>query len=243
MDCLLGIDIGTSSTKSALFSLSGDCLDSEYHDYPLSYPAVGFVEQDSGDWWGAIVNTVNTLVTRNPGSHVIAMSLSTQGGCLIPLDSDFTPLAPAVSWMDTRGKEISNILLNAISEDELYNSGGWSNMCGLNLPIIVWLREKYPEMFRQARFFASTVDYISHRLTGKFVIDYSHLAMTMFLDIRGKKLSDKALRAAQISPEAMPDPIPSGQPIGTLTPDSARELGLSGDVLLVPMSMPRRQSI
>ena len=109
MDCLLGIDIGTTGTKSALFTVSGDFVDSDYQSYPITYPGEDRAEQDPEDWWNALVATVRTVVSRNEGITVRAMSLSTQGGCLVLLDDNFRPVCNAVSWLDTRAKEISGI--------------------------------------------------------------------------------------------------------------------------------------
>jgi len=234
MDCLLGIDIGTAGTKSALFSGNGTLVDSEYISYPLTYPREGWAEQNPDDWWNALAVTVRALVSRNKRAHTVsAMSLSTQGGCLILLDAGFHPLYPAVSWLDTRAEEISGQLKNMISEEDLYKTCGWANTNGLNLPMMIWFQKKNPDLFLRSRFFASTIDYLNYRLTGRFSIDYTNLAMTMLLDLDRRDLSERALAIAGITRERVPEIIPSGCAIGKVKSDTASELGLSGDVLLV----------
>ncbi|MBA7671652.1 Xylulose kinase [subsurface metagenome] len=234
MDCLLGIDIGTTGMKSALFSANGLLIDSDYITYPVTYPGEGRAEQNPEDWWNALAGTVRNIVSRNRSAvDIVSMSLSTQGGCLILLDENYSPLLSAVSWLDKRAHEVSGIVREGISEAELYRTCGWANVNSLNLPSIVWFREKRHDLFERTRYFASTADYINYRLTGKFSIDYTNLAMAMLLDLHKKDFSDKALHTAGITRDNVPEIVPSGTAIGTLRTDAAEELGLSGDVVLV----------
>lgn len=234
MDCLLGIDIGTTGTKSALFSVNGDLIDSDYRSYPVAYPRENHAEQDPENWWNSLVGTVNNLVERKrDGDRVTAMSLSTQGGCLVLLDENFRPLYPAVSWLDKRAAEVSHVIRPHVSEEELYRTGGWGNLDALTFPAVVWFREKRPELFARARYCASTIDYLNHRLSGRFSTDCSNLALTELLDLHARDLSDRILDIAGITRENVSDVVPSGTPLGRLRPDSARELGLPEDVVLV----------
>ncbi len=234
MKYLLGIDIGTTGTKSALFSVDGNLVDISYKGYELSYPHEGWVEQDPEDWWRALIDTVRDIIARNEsGKDVVAMSLSTQGGALVLLDDNFNSICPSVSWLDTRANETTELLLQRISIEELYRMSGWSIINGLNFPVIFWFKERRPELYKNARFFASTIDYINYLLTGRFVIDYSNLALTMFMDLKRKDISDSALHIDGIDRSNVPEILPSGQVIGKLTEEAAKELGLSPDVIVV----------
>lgn len=233
MDCLLGIDIGTTGTKSALFTVNGEFVDSNYESYPITYPGEDRAEQDPEDWWNALVATVRAVVSGNDGNTVMAMSLSTQGGCLVLLDDNFRPVCNAVSWLDTRAREISGLILKEISEDELYKTCGWPSVNGMNLATIVWFKEKMPEIYNRARYFCSTVEYINFKLSGTFAIDITNLALTAFLDLTTLSWSEKALSIAGITHSHVADIIPSGTCIGKLKPSIADELGLPKDVVLV----------
>lgn len=234
MDCLLGIDIGTTSTKSALFTTEGEVVDIAYQSYSVHYPAENWAEQDPEDWWRALVKTVRAVVLKNkPKVNVKALSLSTQGGCLVMLDEQFRPVTNAVSWLDNRAQEVSDIILSEISEDELYHDCGWAGVKGMTFATTVWVREKMPEIFSKTRYFCSTVDYLNHRLSGKLAIDYTNLALTAFLDLASLDWSDKALSLAGIKRKNVAGIVPSGEIIGRLSQTAAEELGLSRDVLLV----------
>ncbi len=234
MEYLLGIDIGTTGTKSALFDRNGALIDIEYESYSINYPKEGWVEQNAEDWWNALVRTVMSVTARNKcGNEVVSMCLSTQGGTLIILDEKFHPVYNAVSWLDTRARDISEQLKQKISVQELYKTCGWPIINSLNFPNVFWFREKRPELFKKSRYFASTIDYINYLLTGKFCIDYTNLAIAMFLDLNKKGLSYKVLKIAGITKDSMPEIIPSGNTIGNLTEKSANILGLTDNVIVV----------
>ena len=234
MEYVLGIDVGTTGTKSALFNIKGVLLDIEYKSYPIKYPEEGWAEQDPEDWWNALVETVRAVVTRNNEAHkIISIGLSTQGGCLILLDQNFCPLYNAISWMDKRAGEISDQLIHKISVNELYRTCGWPVTDSLNLPTILWFKEKNPTLFKKAKYFASTIDYVNYLLTGKFTIDYTNLALTGFLDLNKKGLSQKTIQIADITENSLPEIVASGKTVGKLTTKAAHELGLSREVMVV----------
>ena len=141
MDYVLGIDVGTTGTKSALFSVDGELVDIEYLSYPLTYPQEGWAEQNPQDWWEALSETTRAVVKRaGVKESVRALSLSTQGGCLVLLDKSFSPVYNAVSWMDKRAGEVSDQLVQKISMSELYRTCGWPVLDSLNFPTIFWFR-------------------------------------------------------------------------------------------------------
>ncbi len=234
MNYLLGIDVGTAGTKSALFSEQGDLMDLAYREYGLFYPNEGWVEQNPDDWWRALVETVREITERNKcGKDVVALSLSTQGGALVLLDKDFHAVYPAVSWLDARAEETADKLLRKISREELYEMSGWPITGGLNLPVVFWFKEKHPELYQKSRFFASTIDYINYLLTGRFAIDYTNLALTMFLDLDKRDWSQKGLAITGLTRANVPEIVVSGQVLGKLSSDAARTLGLSDEVTVV----------
>jgi len=234
MGCLLGIDVGTTGTKSSLFTLDGNLIDLEYRSYPIFYPREGWAEQKADDWWNALVETVNIIISRNNCSRdVLSMCVSTQGGSLVLLDDSFKPICNAVTWMDTRAGEISDKLTEEISVKELYHLCGWPIVDGLNFPNIFWFREKRPGLFKKARYFSSTVDYINQLLTGRFAIDYTNLSIDGFFDIKKRDFSERVIGIAGITKDNLAEIVPSGKTIGKITRKAANTLGLTGDVLVV----------
>jgi sugar (pentulose or hexulose) kinase len=234
MDYLLGIDVGTNGTKSVLFTDRGELIDISYRGYKLTYPQEGWVEQSSEDWWKGLRDTVRELVSRNDvRDRIVALSLSAQGGATVLLDARFKPLDNAVSWLDMRADETQPVLEGKISGEEIYKICGWERLNACNFPVLFWFKEKRPEIFCKARYFASTIDYINYLLTGRFVIDYSNLALTKFLDLKKLDLSEGLLDIIGIERSSIAEIIPSGNIIGNLREDAAEELGLPTDVVVV----------
>ena len=101
---LLGIDVGTTGTKTLLFSADGQLLGHAYRGYDMYNPQVGYSEQNAEDWWNAVCETVRE-VCADPeiGKAVAAISLSLQGGTMVAVDKDMQPVRPAMVWNDGRG--------------------------------------------------------------------------------------------------------------------------------------------
>jgi xylulokinase len=234
MSYLLGIDVGTTGTKSALFSADGNLIDISYRHYGLSYPREGWAEQDAEAWWTAVKETVGDIVSRNKyASDISGMSLSAQGGALVLLDGNFRPLYNAVSWADSRARETQPEFEKKITERDLYRICGWAWMSGLNFPTIFWFREKKFSLFKKTRYFSSTVEYINRKLTGRFSIDYSNLALTEFLDIENKGWSDKLIEIDGIDRKNLPEIVVSGEAVGNLTKEASEELGLKKGIPVI----------
>ncbi len=234
MHYLLGIDVGTNGTKSVLFTDEGTFVDQAYKSYDLKYPREGWVEQRVSDWWNALVDTIRKLLSRNRiADRIAALSISAQGGATVLLDEKFQPLCDAVSWLDMRAREVQPLIERQISEEELGRICGWNRLYCCNFPVVVWFRERDIELFRETRFFASTIDYINARLTGRFVIDFSSLALTEFLDLEKRDWSEALIAIAGIERSRIPEIVPSGTVIGSLTREAAGQLGLSSKVRVV----------
>ena len=232
--CLIGIDVGTTGTKSLLVSERGEILGHAYQGYALSAPRLSRHEQDAEDWWRALVKTVRALLPHVDDSRqVTAISLSTQGGTLVPADRDLRPLRPAIVWSDTRCEAERQAFAAQFGEEYLYEKSGWHLSRGLNALQIAWIKRNEPDVFNQAVWFLSVHDYLSLKLTGIAAVDMSNAGINQLADIREGTYDQDILRYLGIKASVLPRIVPSGAPIGELTDEAARELGLAQPVLLV----------
>ena len=90
MICLLGVDLGTSGTKTVLFDAEGREVASQSVEYPLYQPQNGWAEQDPRDWWNAAVSTIRGVLEKsgvNPGD-VKGLGISGQMHGLVLLDEN-----------------------------------------------------------------------------------------------------------------------------------------------------------
>ncbi|MEO8392721.1 MAG: FGGY family carbohydrate kinase, partial [Chloroflexota bacterium] len=105
-DLLLGIDVGTTAAKAALFQPDGQVQAVAQAAYPLNHIRPNWVEQNPEDWWQAVcaaIQQVNAAVPDAP-QRIVGIAVSAQAPTLIALDASGTPLRPALIWMDRRAE-------------------------------------------------------------------------------------------------------------------------------------------
>lgn len=235
MKYLVGIDIGTTGAKTLVFNENGRRVGHAYRSYSVQNPKPDWVEQDPKVWWQALVSTVREAISalKDP-EHVAALSISSQGGSLVTLDSDGNPLIPAISWMDRRAGQLElDALLNGKETNYHYTHTGWKLTNSFNLVQIKWLANHRTDIFMKAAHFLSTSDYINFRLTGKYVTDATSAGITNMEDIRLRDWDERAFADLGISRKQVARIRPSGEVIGCLTAEAADEMGLSMNTLVV----------
>ena len=232
---LLGIDVGTTGTKTLLFCEDGQLLGQAYRPYGLSTPRVGWSEQNPEDWWKAVKETV-TEVCADPeiGKHVAAISLSLQGGTLAAVDAEGKPVRPAMVWNDARCEQEQQQFLKEVGPaDYMYETTGWRLGKALLANEIRWMKNNEPENFAKTAKFLSVPDYVSMKMTGIAAVDMSDAGINQLIDIRKGAYDPKLLAFAGITEDRLPKLVRSGEVIGNLTQEAAEELGLSTDCVLV----------
>ena len=225
---LLGIDIGTTGAKTLLIRADGAQMWHAYMPYPLLAPKAGYSEQDAGDWWKALVCTVGEVMKKSAlqPEKVAALSLSLQGGTMVPTDADYHPLRSAIVWNDIRGSKQMADFAQRFGPSYMYEKSGWSLSAGQNAMAIAWMRENEPDLFNKTAYFCSVPDWISHRLTGRAVVDISDSGINQLADIRAGVYDAGILDFCGICSEQLAPIVQSGEVIGPLTAAAAAELGL-----------------
>lgn len=235
MRYLIGIDVGTTGTKALLFSQDGQVLGHAYRGYPLHTPQVGYSEQEAEDWWQAVCETVREICTEEQiSANVAAISLSSQGGTVVPVDTEGAPLGRAIVWNDRRcGDQRAAFETQMGGDAAMYRTTGWHLGAGLPLLTVRWLRENRPELFEKAARFLTVPDYISYKMTGKAVVDLSNAGINQFYDLTVGAYNSSLLAFAGIREEQLPVCAPSGTLVGNLTKQAADALGLTENTVFV----------
>jgi xylulokinase len=171
---LLGIDVGTSGCRAALYSHTGQSLASDSIPYPLSRPHPRWVEQDAESYWKAASDAVRRIVFEvGSGAEIVATGICGQSPTLVLVDADGLPIRPAIIWQDTRAIAEADHLRALRSETE------WAEIFGMALPIdasypparLLWLRTHEPEALARCHAILQPKDFLVHRLTGAFASD------------------------------------------------------------------------
>ena len=235
MKYLLGIDVGTTGTKSLLFREDGQLLGHAYRPYPMHTPQVGWSEQNAEDWWNAVVETVREICTDpEVQKNVAGISLSLQGGTTVAVDKDFNQVRPAMVWNDHRCEEQMKAYIKEVGDPEtMYRKTGWRLGKGLNANQIRWMKDNEPENFAKTAMFLSVPDYVSYKMTGIPAVDLSDGGNNQLINIRTGQYDPEILEFAGVTEDRLPNIVRSGDVIGNLTEEAAQALGLSTDTVLV----------
>ncbi len=146
---ILGIDVGTTSTKMVLFDLEGRELGrASSSPYSNHTPFPGWVEQDPEELWQAVLTVIKTLISSlSQPVHIRALSMAAQSGSLIPADAEGNPVYPMITWLDGRAEEIVQVWKKEGQQEWVKPLSGWSLYPSLCLPTIHWLKKNIPEVF------------------------------------------------------------------------------------------------
>lgn len=236
MSVFLGIDIGTSGTKTLAIRESGEILASSTFEYPLSNPHPGWSEQNPEDWWQAVILGVNAVLNKAgiKPAEVAGIGLSGQMHGSVFLNKDNKVIRPALLWNDQRTtKECEEIESRAGGRAKLIELVANPALTGFTAPKILWLRNNEPANYEQLTQVLLPKDYIRYRLTGEFATEVSDASGTLLLDVRNRRWSKELLDKLQIDPALLPRVYESEEVSGKLTQEAASKLGLSAGVPVV----------
>jgi xylulokinase len=229
MQYIIAHDLGTSGNKATLYDETGQLVAASTTEYPTSIGPSGYVEQDAGEWWNAVVlSTKKLLQTSNiKNTDIACVSFSGQMmGCL-PVDTAGNPLRPAIIWADMRSEKQAVQLRSAIDEHEFYRIVWHRPISSYTLTKLMWIRDNEPEVFGRTAKTLQAKDYIVYKLTGVFATDYSDASGTNAFDLINKKWSDAILNSVKIRKDVFPDAYPSTSVVGRVKKEAAELTGLA----------------
>lgn len=228
-ELLLGVDIGTYSSKGVVCQPDGAVLAEAVIEHELSLPRPGWVEHDADAiWWGEFVALTRTLTSGAvSASDIGAVAVSAIGACVLPVDRAGRPLRPGILYgIDTRASEEIEILNAEFSEETMFDLGGMALTSQAIGPKILWMRRNEPEIFAETHQFIAASSYMVYRLTGEFVMDV-HTASyyNPLFDLR-KREWDPRFAGPIVDLERLPRLLWANDVAGEITAEAAAETGL-----------------
>ncbi|QGJ70651.1 Xylulose kinase [Planctomycetales bacterium 10988] len=236
MSIFLGIDIGTSGTKTIAIDVAGNILASATAEYPLSHPKPLWSEQDPEDWWQATIQTVRQVLSTPEVSadQVQAIGLSGQMHGSVFLDVNDKVIRPALLWNDQRtAAECDEIEQRAGGREKLIEMVANPALTGFTAPKILWLRNHEPENFERLRKVLLPKDEIRRRLTGEYATEVSDASGMLLLDVKNRQWSKPLLSALELDESLFGKVYESEEVTGTLKPEVADLLGLPASCKVV----------
>ena len=227
----LGIDIGTYETKGVLVDSVGNIISQASKKHEMIVPQSGWAEhRPIEDWWGDFTYVSKKLIEDskcNP-NDIAAVSASTIGPCMLPLDKNGDPLMNAVLYgVDTRAHKEIDLLNSSIGEEKIMQFNGnvlTSQQVG---PKILWLKNNRPEIYSKTNKIVNGTGFINFKLTGRYTTDHFSAAFVSPLyDINKQNWSDE-LNDNIVDLEKLPELVWTDEIIGNITKTASNETGLA----------------
>jgi xylulokinase len=228
--CLIGIDFGTTRCKVAAFSLDGKPLAIAIAPTPTHSDEYGTIWYPN-EIWQVIRQLMRKVVSElNSTDDIMGISASSVGESIVLMDADGKCLYPIIAWHDTRTLEERDWWAKEFGEHRL------REITGLPLdPIYVinklmWIRKHAPGAFAKATRALIIADWITYKLCGAEVTNYSLASRTMAFNLKEKTWSEDILDAANIPKTIFGEAVPSSTYLGGVTPEVADELDLASGI-------------
>ena len=225
---VLGVDIGTGSSKGVLVDLDGRRVATAVREHRTSSPAPGHVEMPMDTWWQELVEiTRECLAAVGPGHRVVSVGVSGMGPCVGIADAQGRPLRPAVLYgVDARASEQIVALTAELGAAEVLERTGSALSTQAVGPKLAWLAQHEPEVFARARMLFMPSSWLVHRLTGRYVLDHHSASQSNPLYDRGAQQWYRPW-ADRIAPQLeLPELLWPGEEAGRVTAEAAAATGL-----------------
>ncbi len=233
MAYLIGIDIGTSGTKTVLFGHDGEKLASKTVEYPLYQPRADYAEQEPTDWWRATVEGINAVTAGIDCSEVAAIGLSGQMHGLVMLDGDGEVLRRSIIWCDQRTSRQCDEITERVGKERLMQITMSPALTGFTASKILWVRENEPEIYEKCKTILLPKDYIRFMLTGERATEVSDASGMQLLDIAARDWSDEVLAKLDIDRSLLGKVYESPEITGVISESASRLTGLPAGIPVV----------
>ena len=228
---LIGVDLGTSSTKAAIYNLHGDLLAQASEEVKLSYPAPGQVEQESEDFYSTAARTVQTCIRESglePGD-IAAIACDSQMAGIGSVDEAFRPAAPFDSWLDMRCEPYIT-WMEKEAGDRIIELTGCPATCDHG-PKMLWSKHERPKEYARVAKFVTPAGYVSGRMAGlrgeQAFMDTTFIHFSGFSDSRNAAWSQELCSIFELDVEKLPRIVEPWEAAGEMTERAARDFGLA----------------
>ena len=235
MEYMIGVDIGTTSTKAVLFTVQGEIKEMHHAEYPLYTPDSLTAEQKPDEIFTAVLSVIKQVVAKSQmdKSKLAFISFSSAMHSIIAVDEQGKPLTNCITWADKRAASFADELKENGKSEELYKRTGVPIHPMSPLVKIMWMKHEKKDIAGGTCKFVSIKEYIFYKFFGKFVVDYSIAAATGCLNITKLTWDEEALKAADISEKQLSKVVPTTHVLKGMKSDLAYALNINEDTPFV----------
>lgn len=230
---LLGIDIGTSGTKTVLFGVGGELIADHTDEYPLYQPQNGWAEQDPADWWRATVNGIRAVLAQSSGAEICGIGLSGQMHGLVMLDADGEVLRRSIIWADQRTGAEAEDMERVLGRQRIIEITANAPMTSFTAAKILWVKKHEPEIYEKCTHILLPKDYIRHKLTGEYATEVSDASGMQLMDVPKRAWSAEVTGKLGIDRALLAKLYESQDVTGVTSAGCAAQTGIAAGVPVV----------
>ncbi|HBG64960.1 MAG TPA: xylulokinase [Treponema sp.] len=235
MAYLIGVDLGTSGTKTVLFDENGTPVASQTIEYPLYQPQNGWAEQDPLDWWNAAAGSMKAVIAKSgiqPGD-IKGIGISGQMHGLVMLDKAGNVLRKSIIWCDQRTAKECEEITAKVGAKRLIEITANPALTGFTASKIMWVKNNEPDIYAKCAHILLPKDYVRYMLTGEFATEVSDASGMQLLDVPGRCWSDEVLSKLGIDKSLLAKVYESPEVTGTVTAQAAALCGVAAGTPVV----------
>lgn len=224
MEYLMGIDLGTSGTKTVLFDREGTVVASSSAEYPLYQEKNGWAEQDPQDWWQAASDTIADVIERTgiDAGEIRGVGISGQMHGLVMLDAGGNILRRSIIWCDQRTAAECAEITEKVGARRLIEITANPALTGFTASKILWVRNHEPELYARCAHILLPKDFIRYKLTGDFATEVSDASGMQLLDVPGRCWSGEVLEKLEIDRALLPKVYESPEVTGVISEEAGK---------------------
>lgn len=229
MDYLIGVDLGTTSTKVVLFDTKGHVIASANKGYKLYRDAPDMAEEDLDEIWEAFTDAMAQVTRAAKDGKILGVSFSSAMHSLIAFDADWQPLTRVITWADARAVKYTEELKSNGIGQEIYSKTGTPIHPMAPLSKLIWLKNEHTDIYNNAVHYLGIKEFLFNRLFGANKMDYSIASGTGLFNIFNLDWDEQALSVTGITKEQLPEPVDPYTIETGMDPQYAAEMGLDVD--------------
>lgn len=235
MAYIIGVDIGTSGTKTVLFDQAGKVIASKTIEYPMYQPQNGYAEQDPADWANAAIKTIKAVVAQSgvKKEDVKGIGLSGQMHGLVMLDKDNEVIRRSIIWCDQRTANEVDEMNRVLGREKLIEITANPALTGWTAAKILWVKNNEPENYERCRHILLPKDYIRFVLTHEYATEVSDASGMQLLNVAERDWSDEVIETLGLDKHMLGKVYESCEVTGGLTKEIAEEVGLCEGTIVV----------
>ena len=233
MQYMIGTDLGTTSTKSVLYDLTGHVIASANVGYPLYHDVPDMAEEDPQAILAAVKKTIQQVSAHVDAKDITGIAFSSAMHSVILLDHQYHPLTRVITWADNRAAKYASELKRQSLGILLYQATGTPIHPMSPLIKLRWLALEHPTIFQQARYVVGIKEFVIHALTAELQMDYSIANATGLFNLHTFDWEPAALSYAHVTAAQLPPLVDTDAVIDHLRPAIATELGLPATTAVI----------